>query len=779
MVMAEAGNQPPEAQGRVAGVIVNRVDDKRFPSDYASVLSEPGQFDPYKNGTYQAALRRVATKPDDPAVIKAMKVAGDVMTGKIKNPAGDHIYFQNPDIATNAMSIPWTSYDGDDHVYGGKVQRTASAQRRVDAAAALHGAPQKFGFTEEAVNNALGWDMAADGGGVTLKDGRAIPITVMQARDIGKDKFDPKMETTIRQISEGLKAAGSNVGTIYMADGHRDAPAPGSATGSLHLVKVSPDGSRAIDIDLSRYDPATQRQLVSAILDNKDIGGIGVYKPGAVGHKLLFHADIGQKRIWSGDTITKLVGTLGDPAWNNVRDLLAARALESDNDNIGMLSAADRQKLAAWASMYPPQMATLDDPSHRAIARGEMPTGIPNNASPFRLEAARIARAVDKKEADNMSTSLRQTILYSGLDTGAFERARDVGTYNNVERVADAVRSAQKAVSSTVSATPRFISQALQDRAIGVGAMMIDAGKGLAFAKDFNKHLDARILQEAAKVGKEGLARLGLSVAPETTRQKALAIASDTMKAQLKDPAWQKSNADKASASFKAMNESVGATIKAMTNSASSAVGSAAKSVLAAPGNVIAAGKMVATIAKPSNVQTMKPVSKPPAATPKADASYFGDVSTPRVPGPTDYDFSAAVGLPSAVSPLAKLYGADLNPLKKTPPLSVFSFPAAPKPKVQYRSVPPAAAAQAAAARSQPVYNSREQGWSNSGFQQVGMNPITGRPIFRDNNSGYAPGQVQQLYSDRSSLGNTATNSVGRGGASQNAAMSFGANAIR
>lgn len=52
---AEAGNQGIEGQLRVMQVVWNRVQSPEFPDSIEEVISQPGQFQTYKNGMYEDA----------------------------------------------------------------------------------------------------------------------------------------------------------------------------------------------------------------------------------------------------------------------------------------------------------------------------------------------------------------------------------------------------------------------------------------------------------------------------------------------------------------------------------------------------------------------------------------------------------------------------------------------------------------------------------------------------------------------------------------------------
>lgn len=61
LVRAEAGNQGPEGKQAVAGVVLNRVDDPRFPDTITDVIYAPKQFSVVTDG----ALDRAAWTVDE------------------------------------------------------------------------------------------------------------------------------------------------------------------------------------------------------------------------------------------------------------------------------------------------------------------------------------------------------------------------------------------------------------------------------------------------------------------------------------------------------------------------------------------------------------------------------------------------------------------------------------------------------------------------------------------------------------------------------------------
>lgn len=59
LVYAEAGNQSFEGKCRVVDVVLNRVDDTRFPNTITEVVYQKNQFGPVSNGALDAAYSKV------------------------------------------------------------------------------------------------------------------------------------------------------------------------------------------------------------------------------------------------------------------------------------------------------------------------------------------------------------------------------------------------------------------------------------------------------------------------------------------------------------------------------------------------------------------------------------------------------------------------------------------------------------------------------------------------------------------------------------------------
>ena len=59
LVYAEAGNQDEKGKRLVADVVLNRVEDSRFPDTIEGVIFQSGQFEPTWNGAYEKAAWEV------------------------------------------------------------------------------------------------------------------------------------------------------------------------------------------------------------------------------------------------------------------------------------------------------------------------------------------------------------------------------------------------------------------------------------------------------------------------------------------------------------------------------------------------------------------------------------------------------------------------------------------------------------------------------------------------------------------------------------------------
>ena len=89
LVRAEAQTEPYEGKIAVACVVLNRIENKRFPDTIKEVIYAPGQFQPVQNGEIN--------KPADKESIKAVKAA----LSEHRQLATEALFFYNPAIATS------------------------------------------------------------------------------------------------------------------------------------------------------------------------------------------------------------------------------------------------------------------------------------------------------------------------------------------------------------------------------------------------------------------------------------------------------------------------------------------------------------------------------------------------------------------------------------------------------------------------------------------------------------------------------------------------------
>lgn len=90
-INGEARGESYEGQVAVGAVILNRVNDSRFPNSIAGVIYEPGAFTAVSDGQINVAI------PDNSTVVKA---AQDALNGW--DPTGGAVYYFNPNTATNS-----------------------------------------------------------------------------------------------------------------------------------------------------------------------------------------------------------------------------------------------------------------------------------------------------------------------------------------------------------------------------------------------------------------------------------------------------------------------------------------------------------------------------------------------------------------------------------------------------------------------------------------------------------------------------------------------------
>ena len=89
-INGEARGEPYEGQVAIGAVILNRVDDSRFPNTIAGVIYQSGAFTAVADGQINMAIAEGST---------VLKAARDAMNGW--DPTGGAIYYFNPDTATN------------------------------------------------------------------------------------------------------------------------------------------------------------------------------------------------------------------------------------------------------------------------------------------------------------------------------------------------------------------------------------------------------------------------------------------------------------------------------------------------------------------------------------------------------------------------------------------------------------------------------------------------------------------------------------------------------
>ena len=87
VVAAEARGESYQGQVAVAAVVLNRVQDSRFPDSIEDVIYQKNAFSVVKNGS-------INVQPTE----ESYKAAKDALYGN--DPTNDAIYFWNPDIST-------------------------------------------------------------------------------------------------------------------------------------------------------------------------------------------------------------------------------------------------------------------------------------------------------------------------------------------------------------------------------------------------------------------------------------------------------------------------------------------------------------------------------------------------------------------------------------------------------------------------------------------------------------------------------------------------------
>jgi len=90
-INGEARGEPYEGQVAVGAVILNRVEDSRFPNTIAGVIYQSGAFTAVADGQINVPIEEGAT---------VVKAARDALNGW--DPTEGAVYYFNPDTATNS-----------------------------------------------------------------------------------------------------------------------------------------------------------------------------------------------------------------------------------------------------------------------------------------------------------------------------------------------------------------------------------------------------------------------------------------------------------------------------------------------------------------------------------------------------------------------------------------------------------------------------------------------------------------------------------------------------
>jgi LysM repeat protein len=99
IISAEAAGESYEGQVAVGAVILNRINDPRFPNTLRDVIFEPWQFEPVQNGTIYS-----------PPVSSAISAAEAALNGW--DPVNGAVYFLNPDTAQSTAFFATLIYVG-------------------------------------------------------------------------------------------------------------------------------------------------------------------------------------------------------------------------------------------------------------------------------------------------------------------------------------------------------------------------------------------------------------------------------------------------------------------------------------------------------------------------------------------------------------------------------------------------------------------------------------------------------------------------------------------
>ncbi|MGE5583908.1 MAG: cell wall hydrolase [Bacillota bacterium] len=90
LIQGEAGSEPYIGKVAVGGVVMNRIQDPKFPKTIAGIIYQPGAFESVSNGII-----------NQEASAECQKAAQDAISGW--DPSGGAIYFFNP----SKTSSPW------------------------------------------------------------------------------------------------------------------------------------------------------------------------------------------------------------------------------------------------------------------------------------------------------------------------------------------------------------------------------------------------------------------------------------------------------------------------------------------------------------------------------------------------------------------------------------------------------------------------------------------------------------------------------------------------
>lgn len=111
VVWAEARSEPFEGQCAIVWVIINRLKRERgrFPNSIQAIIRQPFAFSCFNSSDPQC-LKVKTVSEADPTFVEAMRVAMDVMTGKVPSPiaGADHYHvssMKNPPAWAKKMTL--------------------------------------------------------------------------------------------------------------------------------------------------------------------------------------------------------------------------------------------------------------------------------------------------------------------------------------------------------------------------------------------------------------------------------------------------------------------------------------------------------------------------------------------------------------------------------------------------------------------------------------------------------------------------------------------------